>query len=32
MAEWEAEQESEAEQKVRELVVEKKPVNIGEDA
>ena len=31
MAEWEAEQESEAEVKVRELVVEKKAVNIGED-
>ena len=31
MAEWEAEQETEAEQKVRELVVEKKAVNIGED-
>ena len=30
-AEWEAEQETEAEQKVRELVVEKKAVNIGED-
>ena len=31
MADWEAEQETEAEQKVRELVVEKKAVNIGED-
>ena len=31
MREWEAEQETEAEQKVRELVVEKKAVNIGED-
>ena len=32
LAEYEAEQESEAEQKVSELVVEKKSVNIGEDA
>ena len=32
MRDWEAEQETEAEQKVRELVVEKKAVNIGEDA
>ena len=32
MAEYEAEEETEAEQKVRELVVEKKAVNIGEDA
>jgi len=31
MADWEAEQETEAEVKVRELVVEKKAVNIGED-
>ena len=31
MAEYEAEQETEAEVKVRELVVEKKAVNIGED-
>jgi hypothetical protein len=31
MAEYEAEEETEAEQKVRELVVEKKAVNIGED-
>ncbi len=31
MAEFEAEQETEAEVKVRELVVEKKAVNIGED-
>jgi hypothetical protein len=31
MREWEAEQETEAEQKVRELVVEKKAVNMGED-
>ena len=31
MRDWEAEQETEAEQKVRELVVEKKAVNIGED-
>jgi len=31
MREWEDEQETEAEQKVRELVVEKKAVNIGED-
>ena len=32
MAHYEDEQETEAEQKVRELVVEKKAVNIGEDA
>ena len=32
MANYEDEQESEAEQKVRELVVEKKPVNIEEEA
>jgi len=32
MAEYEAEEETEAEQKVRELVVEKKAVNIGEEA
>jgi len=31
LADYEAEQETEAEQKVRELVVEKKAVNIGED-
>ena len=31
MREYEAEEETEAEQKVRELVVEKKAVNIGED-
>jgi len=31
MAEYEAEEETEAEQKVRELVVEKKAVNIGEE-
>jgi len=31
MREYEAEQETEAEVKVRELVVEKKAVNIGED-
>jgi len=31
MREWEDEQETEAEQKVRELVVEKKAVNIGEE-
>ena len=32
MAHYEDEQETEAEQKVRELVVEKKAVNIGEEA
>ena len=32
MEHYEAEEETEAEQKVRELVVEKKAVNIGEDA
>jgi hypothetical protein len=31
MREWEDEQETEAEQKVRELVVDKKAVNIGEE-
>jgi hypothetical protein len=31
MQEYEAEEETEAEQKVRELVVEKKAVNMGEE-